>query len=126
LAYHRLLYHVAASGVGNAVPSPRNRHLLATLSVVSSYVYQAIAHQACFNAIAAKVVAATNSRPLARIVQLCLTRDLGQRAAAMATMFADVSPEMTSRQQMNARVGALKANNKRLKRVIPATDGQLG
>jgi hypothetical protein len=49
LAYHRLLYHVAASGVGNAVPSLRNRHLLATLSVVSSYVYLAIAHQASFN-----------------------------------------------------------------------------
>jgi hypothetical protein len=99
---------------------------------VSSYVSLSIAHQACFNAIAAKVVAATDSRPLERIVQLCLTRDPGQRAtaaalaAAMATMFADVSPEMSSRQQMNARVGALKAKNKRLKRAIPATDGQLG
>jgi serine/threonine protein kinase len=75
--------------------------------------------------ITAKVVAATDSRPLARIVQLCITRDPGQRAtaaalsAAMATMFADVSPEMTSRQQMNARVGAFKANNKRLNEPNP-------
>jgi serine/threonine protein kinase len=67
-----------------------------------------------------QVEKATGSRPLARIVKLCLARDPLARpsAASVTAMFAEIAPEQSVLDKARAEVAALKANNQQLRSAL--------
>lgn len=76
--------------------------------------------------VAKRVVEATGSRPLARIVESCLARNLAERpsAASVAASFAAIGPVTSEQQKAVAEIAELKKSNELMRIALERQEGE--